>query len=155
MVRSLRFWERELARASGWALRELRKEGIRVPSLRPEVAFVPAAHMRRLKRRFLKEHAGTPEVLSFPEPKTFARLPKEAPRNLGEIYLNDTVRTNGPDRAVYLLFHGILHLLGFSHARARDTIAMEKMEKKLLSRFNPARVRRKRAGYSRMRNTKR
>ncbi len=98
--------------------------------------------MEQLKRRFfkLKTFRGkeaikirgekATNVLSLPEPSSFPG-PAGRKRRLGEIYLN--YQYHGVDRSelVYLLAHGLLHLLGYKHDKKRDMIKMQKAEKKL------------------------
>lgn len=69
-------------------------------------------------------------VLSFSHPPGVPR-PDYAVRFLGEIYLNPSyIRKQGGDvRAMAV--HGLLHLLGYDHARKRDIMEMERIEKRL------------------------
>ncbi len=113
----------------------------------------------RLMRRLNKEYRGKDKaanVLSFVEPSDFPH-PETKARYLGEIYLNlecdpklrihpnlqtryktinSSKSTNifvDSDKFVdwhrYLLIHGILHLLGYTHKKKSDRIKMEKKEK--------------------------
>jgi len=68
-------------------------------------------------------------VLSFPETSPFPGL--NGARSLGEVYLNYDWAEGKEEILVYLLIHGILHLLGYRHGKKRDTIKMEKLEKNL------------------------
>ena len=69
-------------------------------------------------------------VLAFPEPSGFPH-PESGKKMLGEVYLNSDFgdgkyKTLGP-----LFIHGFLHLLGYLHWTKRDTIKMQKLEKRL------------------------
>lgn len=79
-------------------------------------------------------------VLSFPAPKGFPR-PDIAKKHkyLGEIYLNPDYIAKGELKInqglVYMLIHGILHLLGYDHKKKSDTIIMQKKESQLLNKY--------------------
>jgi rRNA maturation RNase YbeY len=93
------------------------------------VAFLPNETLRRLKRIYLKKTVRFVDVLAFPEPAGLPHPESKKPV-LGDIYLNATFRAH--PRIAHLMFiHGFLHLLGFSHAGKRDTMKMERLEKKL------------------------
>lgn len=68
-------------------------------------------------------------VLSFPETTKFPSL--DGNQSLGEVYLNYDWAEGKTEILVYLLIHGILHLLGYRHGKKRDTMKMEKLEKNL------------------------
>lgn len=85
-------------------------------------------------------------VLSFPVSKNFIYLPNRF-KNIGEIYLNIPYikrESKGSKFIIHrssfiiqkLLIHGILHLLGYTHATKNDRIKMEKKEKQLLKLSN-------------------
>ncbi len=137
MRKSLRDNELRLERAIPFILKWLRVRRA-VPARRAEVelAFLPNAALRRLKRTYLRKDAPVVDVLSFPAiTKTAAGKPApdfpspDAPRGrLGEVYLNRAIAARDPDRALFLLVHGILHLCGYDHRLKRDTMEMEKLE---------------------------
>ncbi len=87
--------------------------------------------MRSLNRRFRGKHSST-NVLAFPTPSEFPRVPEE-PWNLGEVYLNPTYISEHGENIEYLLVHGILHLVGFDHEEKDGRIKMERLEQKILS----------------------
>ncbi len=132
MRKSLRDNELRLERAIPYILKWLRARRA-VPARRSEVelAFLPNAALRRLKRAYLGKDAPVVDVLSFPAfAKPAADFPSpDAPRGrLGEVYLNRAIAARDPDRALFLLVHGILHLCGYDHRLKRDTMEMEKLE---------------------------
>ncbi len=87
------------------------------------------AIMRRLNRAFLGRNSST-NVLSFPAPN----FPKVIRRDfLGEIYLNPTYIRKRKEDMIFMMIHGLLHLLGYNHEAKSDRMKMEKMEIKLLS----------------------
>ncbi len=94
-----------------------------------ELVLLPNVELRRLKLRFLKKDVQEVDVLAFPTGDFPA--PDAPSGRLGEVYLNQVIARRDPDRALYLLIHGILHLAGFSHGRKRDTIRMEKLEREI------------------------
>jgi probable rRNA maturation factor len=106
----------------------LRLVGVRDASL--DIVLLKDAEMRRLKARFFKKKS-EPNVISFPEPRTFPH-PETKKRYLGEIYLNEDILRRSPERAAPLLLHGMLHLLGYDHKKKTDTSRMEKKEKELI-----------------------
>ncbi|HXF44459.1 MAG TPA: rRNA maturation RNase YbeY [Candidatus Paceibacterota bacterium] len=118
--------ESEIRRAGTQALKALK-----VGAASADVFLVDDAAMRRLNRDFRGKDKPT-DVLSFTEPAFFPH-PERRGRYLGEIYLApDYIRAKGGDIR-HLLVHGLLHLLGYTHAGARDRIKMEKLEKWLIS----------------------
>ncbi len=119
------------------ARKMLRMLGARNASVRTavlEIFLLPDRDITGLKRRFFKKYS-EPNVLSFPEPLHFPH-PETKRRYLGEVYLNRDILKRDPQRAAPLLLHGILHLLGYDHKRRSDRIKMEKLEEKILERFN-------------------
>lgn len=93
---------------SGAELRKMYARAKKLPSHRAPRAFNVLAF---------------PAVADFPEP--------ESQKALGEIYLDvDHIKSRG-ESLERMLIHGYLHLLGFSHGRKDDRIAMEKKEAKL------------------------
>lgn len=96
----------------------------------------------RLLRRLNRVHRGKDaptNVLSFP---LGASMPGRMPReHLGDVVVAlGTVRREAraqgkrpADHAVHLLVHGTLHLLGYDHLTARDAVAMERLEKRILA----------------------
>ncbi|HUZ92852.1 MAG TPA: rRNA maturation RNase YbeY [Candidatus Paceibacterota bacterium] len=116
--------EKELDLAVRRILKKLKK-----PRTSVDVVLLSARELDRLKDRFgLKKPGKKPDVLSFPEPAGFPH-PEKGPSLLGEIYLN---RELAPERLRYLLIHGILHLLGYTHEKRGDILRMEKKEKELM-----------------------
>lgn len=96
-----------------------------------EINLVTASVMRSLNRKFRGKNSTT-NVLSFGAPQGFPEPRKNIPRFLGEIYLDaDYIKSNG-ENIDYLLIHGLLHLLNFSHERYDDRMRMINLEKKIL-----------------------
>ena len=82
-----------------------------------------------LKRGFNKN------VWSFSQPKSFP-APDKKQKSLGIIYLNpDFIKKSGDD-IVYMLIHGILHLLGYDHKVKNDIIKMKKEEDRIMKYLN-------------------
>lgn len=98
-----------------------------------DIFFLENEEMISLEKKFVGRRKKIVEVLSFNHPENFPS-PNKKGRFLGEVYLNKSVKDFG--RLIYLLTHGILHLLGFDHRRKNDTIRMEELEKKILKRVN-------------------
>jgi probable rRNA maturation factor len=70
-------------------------------------------------------------VLSYPADPKFPRPDLHEPW-LGEIYINPIYIKEHDENLVYMLAHGMLHLLGYDHIRSRDRMKMERKEKELL-----------------------
>ena len=70
------------------------------------------------------------DVLSFPAPKDFPD-PERRHASLGEVYVNYDMWSRNAQHGIMLLAHGMLHLLGYDHVRDRDTVRMERLERKL------------------------
>ncbi len=108
-------------------LGELKKKNTAV-----DIILLPGSDLARLKARFgLKKPGAIPDVLAFPDPLRFPHPELRGKRLLGEVYLN---RELDFERLGSLLIHGVLHLLGFSHAGKNDILRMEGMERKLMEK---------------------
>ncbi|MBI4160003.1 rRNA maturation RNase YbeY [Candidatus Wolfebacteria bacterium] len=117
-------------------LKQVKQDGVFV-----EIHLEHDSMMRLLNRR-LRGKFYAANILSFREPIPFPR--PDAPRGkrvLGEIYLNPGFvaewQKRGKKKNVFpldaLLAHGLLHLLGFKHARKSDRIRMERMERRIMN----------------------
>ncbi len=108
---------------------------LRVRNATVGVFLLSGKEIESLKSRFLKnkKKKGPTDVLAFPEPRNFPH-PEGRKRYLGDIYLNKDLQS-GDNRFSFLLIHGLLHILGFSHKRRRDILKMESLEKKLLDKL--------------------
>ena len=96
-----------------------------------EIYLISDREMKGLNLRFRRLNKPT-NILSFNvgEGPVFPS-PKKNARYLGEIFLApDHIRSRG-ENLDFLLIHGFLHLLGYTHDGKRDTIKMEKLEGKL------------------------
>jgi len=101
-----------------------------------EVHLITAGAMRELNRRWRGTDAPT-TVLSFESRSVFPRpgVPRGI-RYIGEIYLAPAIiKTRGEGIERYAL-HGLLHLLGYTHAGKRDTMKMEAKEREILSKIS-------------------
>ncbi|MBI2591594.1 MAG: rRNA maturation RNase YbeY [Candidatus Brennerbacteria bacterium] len=94
-----------------------------------EIYLAGASRMRMLNKKFRGKNKAA-DVLSFPEPEGFLCGDKSL-KPLGEVFLNIVEFKDGK-RVVFLLVHGILHLLGYDHIRKNDRIKMEKKEAQLI-----------------------
>ncbi len=94
-----------------------------------DLIFLSDHKMLELKKRFLDKAGESHDVLSFAEPRNFPN-PENKGRHLGEIYLNTRLLARF-DKMVFLMIHGLLHLLGYTHNRKSDSMKMERMEKKM------------------------
>ena len=99
--------------------------------------------IRTLNRRWRGRDKPT-NVLSFPAPaQALDKLPRGAPRHLGDIVLAyETVareaRAEGKPldhHIAHLALHGFLHLLGYDHESHGQAEAMERRERRILARL--------------------
>ena len=91
-----------------------------------EIYLVNSSQMRRLNFKYRGVDKPTDvlavESLKFPGEEDF----------LGEVYLNPSFLKSKPYDIHYILVHGLLHLLGFTHQKKSDNMKMEKREKEVL-----------------------
>ena len=91
-----------------------------------EIYLVNSSQMRRLNFKYRGVDKPTDvlavERLKFPGEEDF----------LGEVYLNPGFLKSKPYDIHYILVHGLLHLLGFTHQKKSDNMKMEKREKEVL-----------------------
>ncbi len=90
-----------------------------------DVFLVDSETMRKLNLKYRKKNKAT-NVLSFASPLNF---PADT---LGEVYLDPKYIEKNREDLIFMLLHGVLHILGYDHVRTRDRIKMEKKEKQLL-----------------------
>ena len=106
------------------------------------IFLLDGTEMKKLEERagLQKQKNHVPNVLSFPEPAGFPH-PETEVKLLGEVYLNKDLASEGFEELAYLLIHGILHLLGYSHDKKNDILLMEETEWKICEKiFNNAQI---------------
>jgi probable rRNA maturation factor len=106
------------------------------------VRLTDDATVRELNRRYRRRNQPT-DVLSFAQAEgaEFATAPG-VPRHLGDVVISvETARRQARearvtlrDEVAHLLVHGILHLLGYDHVRARERDVMRAREEAILGR---------------------
>jgi len=94
-----------------------------------DLHIVSDAVMRRINRKTRGKDEPT-DVLSF---ENFDFPSGGARRHLGEIFISPASARRKGHGVEHLVIHGLLHLLGYTHDAARDTMAMEKLEQKLIA----------------------
>ena len=113
------------------------------PGLAREVSFLLAddARVRRLNRDY-RGHDKATNVLSFPaEDEVPPGEGSAGPRLLGDVVLAlETLEREAAaqsktlaDHVSHLAVHGVLHLLGYDHARAAEADRMERLEARILA----------------------
>ena len=118
-----------LQRALRTALRGVTKTPVHVGFF-----LISDAEMRRINRRTRGKDRAT-NVLSFeetPRAVPHPELPKGT-RAQGEIFLAPDYIARKKEDPVALAIHGLLHLFGYTHAKARDRMRMERKERALLA----------------------
>lgn len=93
-----------------------------------DVFVIDVRAMRALNKKYRKKDRTT-NVLSFVSPPGF---PSDA---LGEVYLDPRYIEQKEEDMVFMLAHGVLHILGYDHERKSDRISMEKRERSLMSKL--------------------
>lgn len=97
------------------------------------VGFGTMKQMHDMKLAYIGKDQEVVDVLAFPESADFPH--PDEPNRLGEIFLNWDAFKDDFDHLRFLLVHGVLHLLGYTHDGDRDTIVMEKLERTLCRRI--------------------
>jgi len=100
---------------------------------RVDVVIVDDRTIRRLNRDFRGKDKAT-DVLSFPYPDARGNDP------VGDVFVShQTLLRDARDLgiaprelAVRIVVHGVLHVAGYDHMRARDAARMERRERMLL-----------------------
>jgi probable rRNA maturation factor len=127
------------------ALRELAEDALRSEKVAPNaelsIVLTDDATVSRLNRDYRATDAPT-DVLSFAQNEGDAapKRPKDAPAHLGDVVISvDTALRQAAEAAIsiqdelsHLLVHGILHLLGYDHERAKDAKIMRAREDAIL-----------------------
>jgi len=104
---------------------------LRVRHTTIEIYLIDVRVMRRLNRRFRAKDAPT-TILSFGVPQSFiVSGQKNTQIFLGELYLAPTYIAQKGESEEALVIHGVLHLIGYTHAGKHDTMVMERTERKL------------------------
>lgn len=123
------FWHNPLKKVGADFLRLLRRQNVAL-----NIYLVSDAVMRRLNKKYRRRDKST-NVLAFGLPDGFVFNPGEG-KSLGEVYLSpDYIKKHGEDM-LYLLAHGLLHLLGYDHGRKDDMIKMTAKEKFLMKKLS-------------------
>ncbi len=101
------------------------------------LVFVDDSQIADLNERYLKR-VGPTNVISFPMDSD--GIPGVQPKVLGDVVISvDTARREAEEEGVdleekidWLLVHGVLHLLGYDHEKAKDSRVMFRMEEEML-----------------------
>lgn len=94
-----------------------------------DIFLVSNSEIQKLNRKFRNKNKPT-NVLAFPDSDAFPSVSKS--KRLGEIYLSPQYIEDHNEDMIFMLVHGLLHLLGFNHIKKSDRIEMEMREKKLM-----------------------
>lgn len=127
-------------RLRAWAAKgfEVANAAVRERTVHVVLRIVNAPESRTLNRTWRSKDKAT-NVLSFPAGQVVA----DGVRELGDIVIcKDVVaaeaRAQGKTAAAHwahMVVHGMLHLLGYDHLRARDAAVMERSEARILREF--------------------
>lgn len=94
-----------------------------------EVALVDDDTIKDINFKFRNKNKVT-NVLSFENLEKFPSI-EEEPEYLGEIILAPRFIKKTGDDFIFLVIHGLTHLMGYTHNNKNDSIEMEKLEKAL------------------------
>jgi probable rRNA maturation factor len=124
-----------------WASKgfELANAAVRERTVHVVLRVVNAAESQTLNRTWRGKDKPT-NVLSFPAGQVVA----DGVRELGDIVICKAVvaaeaRAQGKPLAAHwahMVVHGMLHLLGYDHVRAREAVVMERSEARILAQFD-------------------
>lgn len=97
------------------------------------VSFVTDGEIKKLNRQYRHKNKPT-DVLSFPQ---------EDPHLLGDVIISlDTVekqiqelKISQQQRSLFLILHGILHLLGYDHQTDEEYAVMKKQEERIFPKL--------------------
>jgi probable rRNA maturation factor len=127
-------------------LKRAAEAAARAAKLKGEVTILLAGdrRLRALNHDFRGKDKAT-NVLSFPQGFFDGRAPRGAAPG-GDIAIAWGVTAREAkaqnktlaDHAAHLVVHGVLHLAGYDHIRAKDAKAMEPLEVKILKRLGVA-----------------
>ena len=104
------------------------------------LVIVSNRKIKELNKKYRRIDQAT-DVLSFGQLKTKFIEPPDKILRLGEIFISyqkakaqaiqhqQTIKKE----IAFLFIHGILHLLGYGHAKKKETETMQKLEKKILT----------------------
>ncbi len=112
---------------------------VKVPGIDCDVTFLNDAPMRRLNQKFRHKNKTT-DVLSFP--LYSAREARKGGVFLGDIVISipqtkrqaKEMKKDWQEEIVFLLIHGLLHLLGYDHEKSESQArVMRRFEKRLMT----------------------
>lgn len=137
-------WRRRVPELAGLARRAARaalRAGDRRDDVELAIVFARDERVRDLNRRFRRKDEPT-NVLSFPAD---AAVPGGRAL-LGDVVLaRETCTREAREQAktlrahaTHLIVHGVLHLIGHDHRRAREAERMEALERTILARLGVA-----------------
>jgi probable rRNA maturation factor len=136
-------WRQECAEAPDLAAAAARlalARCVALPATIVDITLADDATQQELNRTWRGKNAAT-NVLAFPAADPAVPVPVGAPLLLGDIVLAfETVRREAAeqdkrfaDHLRHLVVHGVLHLVGYDHARAAEADAMEAREIAILA----------------------
>jgi len=107
-------------------LKQLRKNNCSL-----EIFLVTNRNIQKINAQYRNKNTVT-NILSFTYPY-FIRPDLKSKKFLGEIYLAPDFIQKQKQEIGFLIVHGILHLLGYTHFTLKNSIIMKKQENKIWS----------------------
>ena len=125
LERKFKALERAVREAALFSLNEVKQKGIAV-----EIFLVSDKAMASLNWKYRGKRKPT-NVLSFETPYPVPRPDLGNGRFVGEIFLGPDYAKKKKDELEFLVIHGILHLLGYTHESEKKSIIMSILEHKI------------------------
>ena len=112
------------------------------PSAVLSISLVDAAEMAELNSRF-RGREGVTNVLSFSQSEGEEAVPETS--LLGDVVIctdravqdAEELGYTDDEMVIYLLIHGVLHLIGLAHDQPEDAVEMESRVERTFQRFFP------------------
>ncbi len=122
-------FERALKKTALLSFKDLKKDHLAV-----EIFLISDPKMKKLNCKFRNKNKTT-NILSFEVPSGMPRPDLGDSKFIGEIFLAPDHVEEKKEELGFLLVHGILHLLGYTHSSERNAIMMNKLEHKIWNKI--------------------
>ncbi len=130
-------YENKIKKTASAVLKFLKKDNSSLA-----VFLIEDSLIKSLNQKFRKKNKPT-NILSFQEPDIFPHpeMEKNGLKCLGEVFLAPAYIEKRDENISFLLIHGLLHLLDYTHSGKSDKILMERKEREVLANISVPRKR--------------